>query len=49
MERKNFNNKAKYAKEALTIYEDCPDAYIILSKNSSLNNEEKEDVIRKSC
>ena len=45
---KNFNNKAKYAKEALTIYEDCPDAYIILSKNSSLNNEEKKMLLEKA-
>ena len=40
--QKNYKNKAKYAKEALEIYEDCADAYIILSKDSSLNDIEKK-------
>ncbi|BCZ48008.1 hypothetical protein psyc5s11_40750 [Clostridium gelidum] len=46
--QKNYNNKAKYAKEALKIYEDCADAYIILSKNSSLNNLEKKALLEKA-
>ena len=46
--QKNYNNKAKYAKEALKIYEDCADAYIILSKNSSLNNLEKKSFLEKA-
>ena len=46
--QKNYNNKAKYAKEALKIYEDCADAYIILSKDSSLNNLEKKALLEKA-
>lgn len=46
--QKNYNNKAKYAKEALEIYEDCADAYIILSKNSSLNNLQKKALLEKA-
>ncbi len=45
---KNYNNKAKYAKEALNIYEDCSDAYIILSKNSSLSNSEKKELLKRA-
>lgn len=46
--QKNYNNRAKYAKEALDIYEDCADAYIILSKNSSLNVNEKKVLLEKA-
>ncbi len=46
--QKNYKNKAKYAKEALKIYEDCSDAYIILSKDSSLNNIEKKILLEKA-
>lgn len=46
--QKNYKNKAKYAKEALEIYEDCADAYIILSKDSSLNNIQKKDLLEKA-
>lgn len=45
---KNYNSKAKYAKEALSVYEDCSDAYIILSKDSRLNNVEKKEVLEKA-
>ena len=46
--QKNYKNKAKYAKEALKIYEDCADAYIILAKDSSLNNLEKKALLEKA-
>lgn len=46
--QKNYKNKAKYAKEALNIYEDCADAYIILSKDSSLNKIEKKALLEKA-
>lgn len=46
--QKNYKNKAKYAKEALSIYEDCADAYIILSKDSGLNNLEKKVLLEKA-
>ena len=45
---KNYNRKAKYAKEALSIYEDCPDAYIILAKDLSLNDTEKKALLEKA-
>lgn len=45
---KNYNSKAKYAKEALSIYEDCPDAYIILSKDSRLSDSEKKELLEKA-
>ena len=43
--QKNYKNKAKYAKEALEIYEDCADAYIILSRDSSINNLQKKTLL----
>ena len=46
--QKNYKNKAKYAKEALEIYADCADAYIILSKDSSLNNLQKKALLEKA-
>ena len=46
--QKNYKNKAKYAKEALEVYEDCADAYIILSKDSSLNNNQKTELLEKA-
>ena len=46
--QKNYKNKTKYATEALGIYEDCADAYIILSKDSSLNNLEKKALLEKA-
>lgn len=46
--QKNYKNKAKYAKEALVINEDCSDAYIILSKDSSLNNVQKKELLEKA-
>lgn len=45
---KNYKNKAKFAKEALKIYENCPDAYIILSKDSKLNDNEKKELLEKA-
>ena len=45
---KNYNSKAKYAKEALSIYEDCSDAYIILSKDSNLKDAEKKALLEKA-
>jgi tetratricopeptide (TPR) repeat protein len=46
--QKNYKNKAKYAKKALEIYEDCADAYIILSRDSSLNDADKKDLLEKA-
>ena len=46
--QKNYKNKAKYAKEALAINGDCSDAYIILSKDSSLNNVQKKELLEKA-
>lgn len=46
--QKNYKNKAKYAKRALEIYEDCADAYIILSKDSTLNDIEKKTLLEKA-
>ena len=46
--QKNYNNRAKYAKEALEIYEDCADAYIILSRDSSINNLQKKVLLEKA-
>lgn len=45
---KNYNNKAKYAKEALNVYEDCSDAYIILANDSKLSINEKTELLRKA-
>lgn len=46
--QRNYNNRAKYAKEALNVYENCADAYIILSKDSSLNNLQKKEILEKA-
>jgi len=46
--QKNYKNKAKYAKEALEIYEDCADAYIILSRDSSINNDQKKTLLERA-
>ncbi|WP_459480701.1 DUF6398 domain-containing protein [Clostridium saccharoperbutylacetonicum] len=46
--QKNYKNKAKYAKEALAICEDCSDAYIILSKDSNLNSNERRAFLEKA-
>ena len=45
---KNYKGKAKYAREALSVCEDCPDAYIILSKDISLSNDEKKALLEKA-
>lgn len=46
--QKNYKNKAKFAKEALNVYEHCADAYIILSKDSSLSNILKKELLEKA-
>jgi hypothetical protein len=46
--QKNYKNRAKYAKEALEIYEDCADAYIILSRDSSINNLQKKTLLERA-
>ncbi|OOM74684.1 DUF6398 domain-containing protein [Clostridium sp. BL-8] len=46
--QKNYNSKAKYAKEALTIWEDCADAYIILSKDTSLSAAQKKTLLERA-
>lgn len=46
--QKNYNSRAKYAKEALDVYENCADAYIILSKDSRLNNVQKKELLEKA-
>lgn len=40
--QKNFNKKVKLAKEALNISEKCAEAYIILSYDNSLSNDEQK-------
>ncbi|NME81803.1 DUF6398 domain-containing protein [Clostridium sp. SM-530-WT-3G] len=45
---KNYNSKAKYAREALNIYEDCSDAYIILSNDAKLSLSEKTELLRRA-
>lgn len=45
---KNYNNRAKYAREALNVYEDCSDAYIILSNDSKLSSNGKTELLRKA-
>jgi hypothetical protein len=46
--QKNYNNRAKYAKEALAVWEDCADAYIILSRDSSLNAAQKKTLLERA-
>lgn len=46
--QKNYKNKAKLAKEALDVYENCADAYIILSKDVKLNDEERREMLQKA-
>lgn len=46
--QKNYKNKVKYTKEALEKYEDCAEAYIILSKDSNLNSNEKIRLLEKA-
>ncbi|WP_252248145.1 DUF6398 domain-containing protein [Clostridium sp. ZBS20] len=45
---KNFNKKVKLAKEALSVCEYCSDAYIILSKDLSLTNNDKKELLVKA-
>jgi len=46
--QKNYKNKSKYAREALEVYENCADAYIILSRDSSLNDTQKKELLEKA-
>ena len=46
--QKNYKNKAKLANEALNIYENCADAYIILSKDDRLSDEKKVELLEKA-
>lgn len=46
--QKNYKNKAKYAKEALEICEDCADAYIILSKDLALSNIQRKELLERA-
>ena len=46
--QKNYKNRAKFANEALDIYEDCADAYIILSRNSSLNDIQRKELLERA-
>jgi hypothetical protein len=48
LKQKNYKGKTKYAKEALQICEDCADAYIILSRDSSLSNIQKKELLEKA-
>ncbi|WP_244835288.1 DUF6398 domain-containing protein [Clostridium sp. BJN0001] len=45
---KNFKDSQVYAKDALKIYENCSDAYIILSKNPALTDSEKIEILNKA-
>lgn len=46
--QKNYKNRAKFANEALDVYEDCADAYIILSRNSSLNDIQRKELLERA-
>lgn len=47
-EEKNYKKKVKLANEALKLSENCSEAYIILSYDNSLNNEEKKALANKA-
>lgn len=44
----NFKVSAGYAKDALNIYENCSDAYIILSRNPAISDDEKVEILKKA-
>ena len=46
--QKNYKNRAKYAREALEICEDCADAYIILSKDSAISSDQKKALLERA-
>jgi len=46
--QKTYKKKANHAKAALEIYEDCADAYIILSRDSSINDLQKKELLEKA-
>jgi len=46
--QKTYKKRANHAKAALEIYEDCADAYIILSRDSSINDIQKKELLEKA-
>ena len=48
LQYKNYNKKLKYAKMALEICDYCSDAYIILSNNNKISNDEKKYLLEKA-
>ena len=46
--QKTYKKRANHAKAALEIYEDCADAYIILSRDSSINDLQKKELLEKA-
>ncbi|VYT72610.1 hypothetical protein [Clostridium tertium] len=48
LKEKNYNKKVKIAKEALRKSDKCTEAYIILSNNNSLSNNEKINLLKKA-
>ncbi|MBE6071016.1 MAG: hypothetical protein E7208_03540 [Clostridium butyricum] len=46
--QKSYTNKYKIAMQAISIYKECADAYIILSRDSRLSNEQKAKYLRRA-
>lgn len=46
--QKNYTNKYKIAMQAISIYKECADAYIILSRDSRLSNEQKAKYLKRA-
>ncbi|MDU5111571.1 MAG: DUF6398 domain-containing protein [Clostridium sp.] len=49
LKEKNYNKKVKIAKEALRKSDKCSEAYIILSNDKTLKNEEKINLLNKAA
>lgn len=49
LKEKNYNKKVKIAKEALRKSDKCAEAYIILSNDKALKNEEKIELLNKAA
>ena len=47
-QEKNYKKKVRLAKEALSLSENCSEAYIILSYDNSLNDSQKKDLAEKA-
>ena len=47
-QEKNYKKKVRLAKEALSLSENCSEAYIILSYDNSLNDNQKKDLAEKA-